>query len=456
MKVLIILPAGDLYRITKAKPKVPKRKLLRFSILPLLIVASLTPSEYEVDICDENVEPFDTDNDADIIGISFMTTLVPRAFEIAKQMKDKGKTVIAGGYYPTLCPEETSKYFDSVIVGDAENLWQKALDDLQKNELKKIYRHKEFLKPKKIPVPKRELLTKTSKYYATINAVQTGRGCIHQCKYCSITAFYNGKYEARPIDEVIQELKDISGDFIFVDDNIVSNADYAKELFSRMIGLNKRWVSQCSLKIADDDELLLLAQKAGCIGLFIGIETLNYNNLCKVGKGINTEYDLLTRVRKIHRAGIGIVAGIIVGMDEDTVDVFETMLNFLQKSNIGIIQVNIMTPLPGTPLYNEMDHSGRIIDNDLRHYDFRHVVIQPAQMRPDELQNGADWLYNQFYRLDRIIIRTVKSIFSIGLKGALLVFKLNLTYRYDNHREKIVGYNPARLINARFPIDAHF
>lgn len=443
MKVLIVLPAGENYRITKETPNVPKRKMLRFSILPLLLVASLTPEEYEVEICDENVQPLNLDTDAEIIGISFMTALAPRAFEIAKEFKLRGKTVIAGGYYPTLCPEETSEHFNAVVIGDAEHLWVQALADLKNNQLKKIYKHEHKLEMKQTPIPRRDLLKQTSQYYVTINAVQIGRGCQHNCKYCSITAFYKGTYRTRPIEEVMEELKIIPSDLIFVDDNIIGNPEYAKELFKAMIPLKKQWVSQCSLKIADDEELLQLAAQSGCYGLFIGVETLNSENLNDVDKAINLEFDLIERVRRIRKAGIGIIAGIILGMDNDDVTVFQNMLSFLNKSGIDSIQVNIMTPLPGTPLYDEFIENNRIFDTDLSKYDFRHVVMTPKLMSAKELQNGADWLYHEFYRLDRILLRFLKSITKLGLKKSLLSLNLNLTYRYDNIREKIIGKNPA-------------
>lgn len=444
MKVLLVLPAGEQYRISNENPVVPKRKMLRFSILPLLLVASLTPPEYEVDICDENVEVLDLNTDADIIGISFMTALAPRAFEIAREFKSRNKTVIAGGYYPTLCPDQCKGHFDAIVMGDAEFLWTQALEDLKRNELKPIYRHLQKFEMRQTPVPRRDLIEKTAKHYVTINAVQIGRGCQHNCKYCSIAAFYDGTYRNRPIDEVLDELKNIPQDLIFVDDNIISDVDYAKEFFKKMIPLNKRWVSQCSLKIADDPELLQLAAASGCYGLFIGIETLSKENLDAVGKGINEEHDLIDRVQKIRSAKIGIIAGIILGMDDDDTSVFETMFKFLQKAKIDAIQVNIMTPLPGTPLYDEFIKDKRIIDHHLQNYDFRHVVMQPAKMTPEQLQNGADWLYRQFYRLDRIIWRYIKTTMLMGIRKAMLSLNLSLTYRYDNIREKIIGYNPAK------------
>jgi radical SAM superfamily enzyme YgiQ (UPF0313 family) len=231
-----------------------------------------------------------------------------------------------------------------------------------------------------------------------------------------------------------------------VDDNIIADRAYARELFTAMVPLNKRWVSQCSIDIADDADLLRLAHRAGCCGLFIGIETTNAENLAAMGKQFNQSGRYAQQLAAIRRAGIGIVAGIIVGMDGDDAGVFERTLRFLEQVRIDAIQLNILTPLPGTPLFADMERAGRMTDCDWSHYDYRHVVFRPARMTAEELQTGADWLYGQFYRLDRIFWRFARGLFAVGWKPALLGLKLGLTYRYDNKRENIVGSNPAKSI----------
>jgi radical SAM superfamily enzyme YgiQ (UPF0313 family) len=443
MNVLLILPAGENYRVHSNRDKVPNRKMLRFSVLPLLNVASLTPEKYSVDIIDENIEPIDYDTDADVIGISFMTAIAPRAFELAGIFRAKGKIVIAGGYYPTLCPNECLGYFDATVVGDAEGIWPQVLEDVENNCLKSKYCHLPHQQVVQEKIPCRDLIFENRKQYATINAVQIGRGCKHDCLYCSITAFYKGKYTFRPIPHIIQELEGIGRNLIFVDDNIISDQAYAKALFKAMVPLKKRWVSQCSLQIADDPELLSLAVESGCFGLFVGVESLSKENLESVGKNINTEKLMADRIRIIRGAKIGIIAGLIVGMDNDTVHVFEDMMCFLEQTKIDAIQVNIMTPLPGTPLHAEFVKNKRIIDHRLGKYDFRNVVFQPKRMTVKELQAGADWLYAQFYRPKNIRKRAFQNIFHFGFFRTWVLWKLNKTYRYDNVREGIVGFNPA-------------
>ncbi len=443
MKILLILPAAEKYRITESSARVPQRRMLRFSILPLTAVAALTPDEHEVQICDENVECLDMNTDAEVIGISFMTALAPRAYALAGEFRKRGKTVVAGGYHPTLCPEEASMHFDAVVAGDAEGIWPRLLEDIVSGELKKIYRSDGCRSLERMPRPRRDLMGKKSRHYATVYAVQATRGCPHSCTYCSIAAFHRGTFRKRPVAEVIAELGAVARDFIFVDDNIIADPDYAKELFRAMIPLGKRWVSQASLKIADDAELLSLAGRAGCRGLFIGIETIGAGNLASVKKGFNAERAVEGRIKALHGAGIGIIAGIIVGMDQDDAASFEATLDFLQKNRIDAVQVNIMTPLPGTLLHRSLREEGRIADEDLSHYDFRHAVIVPARMSRRDLQDGADWLYRSFYRLDRIFLRAIRTLFTLGPAQAVLCWRLNRTYRYDNIREGIVGRNPA-------------
>ncbi len=452
LKILLVLPAGAPVRVTRACPEVPRRAMLRFSVLPLTVVAALTPREHEVRIVDENVEPLDFETNCDVVGITFMTALAPRAYEIAAEFRRRGRVVVGGGYHATLCPDDAAPHFDALVVGDAEGAWERLLTDLRQRKLQKIYRQAEAVMPGssgnpvclQTPMPRRDLLAPTARYYATINAVQAGRGCRHNCRYCSVTVFHGRKYRRRPVADVMAELQTLPRNFIFVDDNIIAEREYALELFRAMVPLRKRWVSQCSILIADDPELLRGAQAAGCRGLFIGIETASEENLAAMNKQFNHTGSYSGRLRKIRRAGIGVVAGMIVGMDADGPEVFRRTLRFLQETDIDAVQLNILTPLPGTPLFQDLESAGRITDRNWSHYDYRHVVFQPARMTAQELQAGADWLYAQFYRLDRILWRFVRALFVVGWLPAWLGLKLGLTYRYDNRREQITGWNPER------------
>jgi radical SAM superfamily enzyme YgiQ (UPF0313 family) len=486
MKILLVLPAGERVRVTRESPEVPRRKMLRFSVLPLTVVAALTPARHEVALCDENVEPLDFDLDVDLVGITFMTALAPRAYAIAREFRRRGKLVVAGGYHPTLCTAEVLEHFDAVVVGEAEGGWERLLEDVEAGRLRPssvegggaerdqpaepaeprepgkpgepapVYANPGPCDPAAIPAPRRELTAGTARHYVTVNAVQTGRGCSHGCAYCSVTAFHRRAHRSRPLGAVLDELAALPRDLMFVDDNLVADPGFARALFTAMKPMKKRWVGQGSLEIADDPDLLRLAREAGCLGLFVGIETLSRENLEEVGKAFNQEARYLERVAAIRRAGIGIVAGIIVGLDGDDPGVFERTLAFLRRAGIDGVQVNVFTPLPGTPMFDRLERAGRILVRDWSRYDFRHCVIRPARMTPEQLQDGADWMYASFYRLDRILGRFVRGVFELGPSGALLVLRLALTYRYDNRRERIVGRDPAaraagRTVEARVP-----
>jgi radical SAM superfamily enzyme YgiQ (UPF0313 family) len=441
MKILLVLPAAEHLRVTD--DRVPKRNMLRFSVLSLTTVAALTPRNHDVTICDENVQPLDFDTPCDVVGITFMTALAPRAYAIADEFRRRGKIVVAGGFHATFRPEEAAEHFDAVVIGDAEGLWPRVLDDIERGRLARFYRAAELPDLSETPVPRRELTAGTSRHYVTTHAVQTGRGCRHACKFCSITAFARGTHRSRPLEHVLEELKSVPRNFMFVDDNIIADPEYAKRLFRAMAPMKKRWISQCSLKIAEDPELLDLARAAGCCGVFVGVETISQENLDAVNKGFNDRHGYYRQIAAIQAKGIGVQVGIIVGLDGDDPTVFQRTLRFLQQAHVNALQLAILTPQPGTPLYDEFERAGRIVDRDWSHYDYRHVVMRPARMTAEQLQDGADWLYRQFYRLDRIIARAIRAALTVGPMAAYLSFRLNMTYRYDNRREGIVGRNPA-------------
>lgn len=443
MKIYLVLPACDQLRVTSPNSKVLKRKMLRFSVLSLTTLAALTPEKHEVILCDENVEALDYDIDADVVGITFMTGLANRAYELALHFRQRGIVTVAGGFHPTLNTDEAKEYFDIVVKGEAEDTWPSVLEDIENGQFKSLYESRFSPDLNHVPTPRRDLLKDKKKHYITTDAVQTGRGCEHKCTFCSVTAFFQNKHRSRPMEQVLEEVRSAERNFMFVDDNIIADREFALSLFTLMSPLKKRWVSQCSIKIADDDELLNAAAKAGCIGLFIGIESVNSDNLSMVEKSFNKPEDYKRKIRKINKAGIGVQAGMIVGLDSDDRGVFQRNLDFLQDANIGALQLAILTPQPGTPLRKQFEEEGRIIDSNWSHYDYRHTVIKPKLMTPKDLQDGADWLYAQYYRLDRIILRTLKAFFRVGLFPAVLTWKLNMTYRYDNRNMKIKGRNPA-------------
>ena len=443
MNILLVLPAVEPFRVRADGRRVPRRAMLRFSVLPLTMIAAATPRRHQVVICDENVQPLDLDADVDVVGIGFMTALAPRAFEIARRFRQRGVITVAGGYHPTLCPDQTAEHFDAVVLSEGEDTWPRVLRDIEAGTPQRIYRPDCAVNLAALPTPRRDLTRAVSRHYVTTSAVQTGRGCPHHCAYCSITAFHGGTYRARPVGQVVDELRTLPRRLMFVDDNIIADPAHARALFEAMVPLRKRWVSQCSVRIADDPELLALAHRAGCRGLFIGIESISAESLKSVDKSFNDPQSYARRLAAIRRQGIGVQASIMVGFDHDGTDVFRRTLRVLQRARVDALQLNIVTPLPGTPLFDHMDRLNRVIDRDLSRYDFIHTVFRPAKMSPAQLQAGAEWLYRQFYRPDRVAWRCMRAVWRLGPLAALLILRLSLTYRADFRRRGFRGLDPA-------------
>jgi radical SAM superfamily enzyme YgiQ (UPF0313 family) len=428
VKLLLINPTAPQWRAHNNHMPYKRTKVFRFSMLSSLYVAAAMPSYVDTQIIDEDVEPIDFDTDADIIGISFMTFNAPRAYEISdKFRKEKSKTVIFGGYHPSFMPEEAIKHADAVCIGEAENNAPRMIEDFIAGRLKPFY-SSEPSDLKGLPIPNRGLIRKSA--YITPYAVQATRGCSNRCTFCSITAFFNNTFRARPVHEVINELKSVGRQVLFMDDNIISNTAYAKELFAKITPLKKRWFSQCSIRIAYDNELLRLASASGCCGMFIGLESLSQNNLLHCNKNFNRASEYIWAIDKIHSTGIGVFAGIVFGMDNDTPGVFKKTLAFLNESKADALQATILTPFPGTPLFDELERKGRIITKDWSKYDFNDVVFEPKNMSRSMLKDGHDWVLREFYSR-RSVLRRIKNAFGylspwIVLRG---VGPLNIHYR---------------------------
>ncbi|MCK4516419.1 MAG: B12-binding domain-containing radical SAM protein, partial [Spirochaetaceae bacterium] len=387
-RVLIVCPAPV---ACQAQKRSKVSRYFRHTRLSLLTVAAATPPDWDVSIVDEYVSPIDFSEEFDCVGISFMTAGAPRAYEIADLCRSRGITVVAGGFHPTFLPNEALEHFDSVCVGDAEPSWPVMLKDIEANRLKPLYTSDRNRSLSNLPIPRRDLLTKAS--YLTRNTVQTSRGCPNRCHFCSVSAFHNATYRHRPVSDVIAEIRNLSGKLlIFIDDNIVSDRSYALELFGALKELDRHWFSQAELKIAKDPELLDAAVESGCQGLFVGFESLSDENLKAMHKGFNRAEEYLRSTETLHSRGIAVEAAFIFGLDNDTVDVFDKTLDFLTESAVEVAQLTMMTPFPGTALYEQLEREGRILTRDWKYYDFNHVVFRPMRMSPEELQEGTDKL----------------------------------------------------------------
>lgn len=399
MKLLLIHP------ILGEMPKEQKKK--RRAIFPplnLAIIAALTPPDIEVEIIDENLEDINYDTDADLIGITVMTAAANRAYKIADRFRSLGKKVVLGGMHVTALPDEAQKHADAVCVGEAENYWQELIEDYKQKQLKPRYGPGERLTSFWTPFARRDLFK--SDRYIIKNTLQTTRGCPFICDFCTVSQFFGRTYRFRPIADIVEEVKQFSNQLVaFVDDNIVGHFKRAKELFKALIPLNIKWVSQASINIAKDDELLELAAASGCIGLFIGFESLVDENLKAMRKNVNKISFFEKAIKKIHSYGIAIEGAFIFGLDEDNESVFKRTVKFAKRMRLEAAQFGILTPFPGTGLFKKLAEEKRIFDFNWSHYDIARVVFQPKKMSAQTLQDGFNWAWREFYSIPSIIRR---------------------------------------------------
>ena len=440
MKILLIAPASGRWEKI-GKSGLFKGKTFRFSLLSLLSVAAETPKDATIRIVDEQVDSIPFDEKFDLVGLTCMTALAPRAYEIAAQFRKKGIPVVLGGMHPTFCPEEALQHADAIVAGDAEGVWSKVLADLNEGRMHGIYKNESPPSLKGLKHPPRHLLE--GKNYGTIQSMQATKGCSNSCDFCSVAAFHCHTQRFRPVEDVRDEIASLPEKFfIFVDDNLTADRKYAAELFHELIPLKKKWIAQSTLSIADDPDFVALAAEAGCIGLFVGLETFSGQNLESVGKTFNRVEEYREAVRLLHSYSIGVEAGIVFGFDNDTPEVFQHTLQMLDALEVDVIQVSVFTPLPGTPRFGAMQN--RILDRDWAHYDFHNVVFEPQKMTREELQAGHDWVTREFYRPRNIVRRLLRHIRRPdGLRTFPYHFALNAAYFGRVFRWKIRGYNPA-------------
>ena len=399
MKLVLIAPARK-EALTRSK-----RLLSLAPPLNLAIVAALTPPDVEVSIIDENFTSIDFNQAVDLVGITAVTPTVQRAYQIADAFRARGVKVVLGGIHPTMLPEEAGQRADSVVLGEAEGCWQNLLDDFKAGKLKDTYQNGERPSLVGLPWPRRRLFAK--KGYVFSNTVSTTRGCPFSCSFCAVTSFFGHTYRSRPTEDIVREICTLGNrkPVFFVDDNIVGTPGRAKQLFKALIPYRVKWFGQASLTLAKDAELLKLAAASGCVGLFIGFESVYPASLASVGKKFSPVKDYEQSVREIHSHGIGICGSFIFGLDHDDQDVFEHTVRFAQRVKLEAAQFNILIPYPGTRVYEELDRDGRILTKDWSQYHMDRVIFEPKLMSPKNLKDGCDWAWREFYSTTSMLRR---------------------------------------------------
>lgn len=416
-----------------------KMKMLALPPMGLGVLASRTPERYAVSVVDENVNTLDTGADADLVAVTATTVQAPRAYEILHEFRRRGIPTVMGGIHASVLPGEAALHADTVVTGEADELWSRVIDDYENKKLKK--RYDAGTRPGLENIPKIDRSIYSKKYM--IHSVQTSRGCPCNCSFCSVTRFNGSKYRFRNLDHVVEEIEGLEDRRFFIaDDSIVGLGNdgiaHAKNLFARLKGMGRSWGSQVCITIAEHDDLLRDAAEAGANTFYIGFESIDAEALKSVDKKINLRpviRNYKKTIRKFHDHGIGVIGGFILGTDADTKDVFDKTIEFIHETGIDGSQFTIMTPFPGTRLYDQMQQEGRLLYTDYPkdwvRYNAYEAVIRPRNMTVDELIRGWRRVYDETSSPLNSIKRGLRTLVNTG---SPVNASINLFWNYYNYR----------------------
>lgn len=456
MRLYLINPSNPLVSLANTKDS----RWNRFRVwkpLGLLVLAALTPREWEITIIDENigVPDYSAMPSPDLVGITAFTSQANRAYEVAAEFRRRGVSVVMGGIHATMCDQEAMQYVDSVVTGEAESVWATVLDDFRHGRLRKTYAG-EYADMAEVPSARHDLL---SEGYA-FGSIQTTRGCPLNCSFCSVSAFNGNRYRRRPIDHVIRELRDIREKRVLVvDDNLIGTSPAhiarAKDLFRAIIqaDLGKQWIAQVTINMADDEELLALAARAGCRGVFIGFESPTAKGLAEVGKKFNLlkNRNFRKSVRQIHRHNILVVGSFIMGLDVDEPGIGRQIANAARSYGVDILNTLFLTPLPGTRLWDKMVSEDRIAANDFpedwRYYTLGFPTARYKQFSWAGMLEEMNSCDGRFYSRWQILCRLTRSF--MRRRRPIIALVTNLSYR-NNVRLTRKSYG--QLMSSRAPV----
>ena len=369
--------------------------------LALHLLEGLTPPEHQTKIVEEESERLNIDEECDLVGISCMTSNAPRAYHLAQEFKKRGKKVILGGVHPTILPDEALRYADAVVVGEAEEVWEQVLQDFENGRMKARYEHQSPSLERYIPMRLRHA---TRKRLFNVVPIMTTRGCPYSCDFCCVSNLYGKKIRHASIFNVVRDITESENKiYIFLDDNIIGDRHYAKELFRAIQPLKIKWVGQASISFVHDAELMQLAARSGCGALFFGLESVSASQLQKMRKSIKDIEKMGEAVKIIKGMGIHFHASFVFGFDDDTPAIFPETLEFLRRYKIGTASFNILTPYPGTAVYRRLKDEGRLLTENWRYYDHSTVVFRPKNMTPYELQSGEIWVKKEFSKVSSVV-----------------------------------------------------
>jgi radical SAM superfamily enzyme YgiQ (UPF0313 family) len=409
MKILLIFPRYE-HGFSTFKDRGSWSSIIfSYPELTLPYIAALTPKRHIVEIIDENHEKIDYDQKVDLVGISCFTTFAPRVYQIADEFRRRGIKVVLGGWHPTALPEEAKQHADSVVIGEAELSWPELLHDYEENKLKPFYKSNTDFDMSIIPLARWNVI----RHITFLGSIFSSRGCTHQCEFCAIASSNYHKVKYRPIRNVIEEIRQMPNKiFYFHDPSLTNDPKYTRELFKELIRqkVHKTWVANgnTNILLKIDEEFLDFAQKSGCLEWFVGFESVNQAALNKSKKTMNKVKDFKQMIKRVHKHGMLVHGGIIFGFDEDTPDIFDTTLEKMYEWELDLAEINILTPYPRTPLYNRLEHEGRITTKDWSRYNQVEVVFKPKNMSEKELFEGARKIAKEYYNIPNILLRSAR------------------------------------------------
>jgi radical SAM superfamily enzyme YgiQ (UPF0313 family) len=430
MKILLVFPRIE-HGATSISDKESWTSIVfGYPIITLPHLAAITPDKYEIELINENYETLDFDHDADLIGITTYTMTAPRVYEIADEFRRRGKKVVLGGYHVTAMPQEAIQHADSVVLSWAENTWPQVLKDAEQGKMKQFYGPDDNYSLENIPPLRRDLI----KHNPMLGAVQSTRGCSNKCEFCAIGSFSHHGIKQRPVKDVINDIKHMPNRmFIFHDPHLTVNRKYAKEIFQEIIKnkIKKYWVANGTANVLNvvDDDFLNLARKSGCTEWFIGFESVSQEALDSIKKTHNKVEEFKQLVKRLHDHGMTVQGGIIFGFDTDTPGIFDTTLEKINEFDIDVLEINIMTPYPGTPLFQRLDQAGRILTRDWSKYNQVEVVFEPQNMTVKELEQGTRKIAKESYSYYNITKRNIKIFATMKNLGALIPAATNYNFR---------------------------
>lgn len=420
LKLALLAPAGAMHRYGGSFGK-----SLHYAPLTLTTLAALVPEDIEADIkiYDETAGRIPLDLDADLIGITCITGTAPRCYAYADYFRKKGKTVMLGGVHPSMLPDEAAQHADVVFTGFSEQTFPQAIRDYLNGSLKKFYHQNKDFSIVGRPFPRRELLN--PKRYITTKTVEAIRGCCHTCTFCAYPAAFGRCVYKRPVKEVAAEIEAMNTRHVlFPDVNLITDRQYAIELFNALIPLKIIWLGLVTSSIGIDEELITLFRKSGCRGLLIGFESITQESQKYIHKGVNKVDSYVELMKKLHDNGILVQGCFAFGGDEEDESVFDRTVEMIIKAKIDLPRYSILTPFPKTGYYEQLEKEGRIFERNWAMYDVEHVVFMPKKMTVEQLIEGTDRAWRNTYSTGNVLKRLAPFNHSPWLS-----FPLNMGYK---------------------------